>query len=141
VIADDYSARKLQHYNQVRQRLQDLGVTWYGLYRIEGRYLPDIIHPNEHIGGVVYGHFFGGFAMLVATERRMIFLDNKIFYVNEDEINYDAVRGIGMTQDLLTSTVTLHTNIQEYTIRTLNSRCATGFVRYVESRSVEHSKR
>lgn len=108
---------------------------------MEGRYLPDIIHPKENIGGVVYGHFFGGFAMLVATDRRVFFLDNKILYVNEDEINYDAVRGIGRTQGILTSTVTLHTNIQEYVIRTLNVKCAAGFVRYVESRSVEHDKR
>lgn len=137
---DSYLLEKNQHYARVRQRLKDLGVSRYGLYRMEGRYLPNIIHPSEYLGGIVYGHFFGGFAVLAATDRRIIFLDNKILYVNEDEIDYNAVRGIGMTQGVLFATITLHTNIQEYVIRTFNVKCASGFLSYVESRSVEHGK-
>ena len=127
-----------EHKRRVLQELRDAGASGYGLMHMESHYLPQIIHPNEHIGGVIYGHFEEGFAMLVATDLRVIFLDRKPFFTNQEEITYDVVSGINFGHAGFSSSVTLHTRIKDYHIRTLNLRCADQFVEYIEYRCLEH---
>jgi hypothetical protein len=105
---------------------------------MESEYLPAIIHPDEEIGGVVYGHHPEGFAMLVATDRRIIFLDKKPMFEVEDEVTYDVVSGVSIGHAGFGSTVVLHTRIKDYPIRTYNLKCAYGFVEYIEARCLEH---
>lgn len=128
----------ISHQARVKKELKDLGVSWFGLHKLESHYLPSIIHPNEKLGGVVYGHHKDGFAMLVATDRRVIFLDKKPLTVNEDEISYFVVSGVSVNQTGFVSTVTLHTRIKDYPIRTFNLKCAQIFMKYIELRSLEH---
>ena len=129
----------ISHRDRVMQDLRNLGVTKLGLARMESRYLPHIIHPDEIIGGVVYGHSQDGFVMLIATETRVIFLDKKPLYVNQDEITYYVISGISISHAGVGSTVTLHTRIKDYKIRTYNYKCANNFVEYIETRCLEHN--
>lgn len=127
-----------KHLQQVQMQLRKLGVSSYALIHKECRYLPTLLHQNEEIGGVLYGHYRGGFAMLVATDRRIIFLDNKPMFVNEDEISYNVVSGVSHNQVGFAATVTLHTRIKDYSLRTYNTKCALGFVEYIEKRCLEN---
>ena len=122
----------------VMQRLKILRVSLFGLWSSEGRYLPKIIHPSEQIEGVVYGRSTDGLVMLVATDRRVIYLDKKLLFVNEDEITYDVVSGVSYGHVGLGSTVSLHTRVKDYKIKTYNEKSAKTFVEAIESRCVEH---
>lgn len=126
-----------QHRDRVVQELRSLGMTWYGLLQAETRYLPHILHPDEHLGGVVYGKHSSGFALLAATDRRILFLDVKPLFIEEDEATYDVVSGISYGQAGIWSTVTLHTKVRDYKIKTYNQRCAKGFIAFIESRCLE----
>ncbi len=129
---------KLTHKQRIALELRKLGVSEFAMYRMESRYLPTIIHDKEHLRGVVYGHCKVGFAMLVATDRRVIFFDKKPLFVNKDELTYDVVSGVSFSAAGLGSTVTLHTRVNDYTLRTFNRKCASTFVAYIESRRLEH---
>jgi general stress protein 26 len=122
---------------RVKQELREAGVTGYGLMKSESRYLPQIIHEDEHIMGVVYGQYGGGSAMLVATDHRVIFLDRKPLFTTMDELTYDVVSGVKLNRSGFIITVMLHTRIADYTIRYANSKCADIFVKYIESRRLE----
>jgi general stress protein 26 len=122
---------------RVKQELRNAGVTGYGLMKSESRYLPQIIHEDEHIMGVVYGQYSGGSAMLVATDHRVIFLDRKPLFTTMDELTYDVVSGVKLSRSSLFITVILHTRIADYTISYANSKCADKFVKYIESRRLE----
>ena len=126
------------HRRRIQRELKQLGVSKAALASKEGKYLPLVIHPDEQIGGIVYGFHEDGFAMLVATDRRVIFLDRKPLFSNEDEVNYYVVSGVKYGHVGLLSTVTLHTRIRDYSIKTFNHKCAKGFVEYIETRSLEH---
>lgn len=135
-------AHKIPPYPQGRKRrvwkeLKNLGMSWAALRTMEGRYLPHIIHDGEHIGGVVYGWSNGSFAMLAATDRRVIFLDRKPLFTDEDEISYDIVSGVDYGSTGLDSTLTLHTRVKDYKIYTFNDKSARGFIDYIESRAIE----
>jgi hypothetical protein len=105
----------------------------------ESRYLPSLIHTDEILGGVVFGKHADGYAMLVATDRRIIFLDKKPLFVNEDEMTYDVIGGISISRAGIGTTVTLHTRLKDYTLRTFNQESAQKFVHYIELRCLEHN--
>lgn len=126
------------HRARITQELKDAGVSRYGLWKMESRYLPKIIHPTEHIGGVAYGPSDNGSAMLVATDRRVVYLDRKPLFINQEEVTYGVVAGVSFSHAGPGSTVTLHTRIRDYKIQTLNRRAADQFVQYIEQRCLEH---
>jgi general stress protein 26 len=128
-----------QHIKRVRQELKNAGVTSYGMLKSESIYLPKIIHPDEHIGGVIYGRTKQGSVMLIATDHRIIYLDTKPFFTTIDELTYDVVSGVRHNTSGLFSSVTLHTRITDYDLRFVNERCAQIFIKYVEHRRLEQA--
>lgn len=127
----------VSHQERVKNELKAAGLTKYELWSMEGRYLPHIIHHDEHLGGVIYGASEGRLIMLVATDRRVVALSKKPLFVDEDELNYDMVGGVSFTHAGPGSTVILHTRMKEYPVRTFNSRAAENFVSYIETRCLE----
>lgn len=130
----------IAHAARVKSELRKAGVTRYGLLKGESRKLPQIIHPEEHIHAAVYGRCQQGSAMLVATERRVIFIDWKPLYTTSDEISYDVIAGVTYGQQGLVATVTLHSRIGDYQLRYVNIGVARKFVTYMEKRRLEHTK-
>lgn len=125
------------HKNRIKKELKAAGATAYALLRAESKYLPQIIHEDEHIGGVVYGRIEGEFSMLVATDKRILFMQRMALFTTSDELSYDVVSGVKSNDVGLFSSVTLHTRITDYTIRFANTKCVHKFVNYIESRRVE----
>lgn len=125
---------------RIKKQLRKLGASRWALHQAESRYLPYVIHPDENIQGVVYGKSKDGFAMLIATDMRVIYLDKKPLFVNEDEITYDVISGISHGRVMPGSTVKLHTRVKEYSVRTFNEKCARGFVKAIETRCLENRK-
>lgn len=130
----------LSHAEKVKQQLIDLGVSKAAFLRKEFRVLPSIIDPNETIGGIIYGKSKEGFVVLAATDRRVIYLDEKLLYTHKEEISYEVVAGVNIGRAGPASTVILNTRIKNYSLQTLNLKTAKGFVAYMEARVLEHKK-
>lgn len=137
--------QKPTHQEIINKELAAAGVTWFGMKKFAIRYLPKIVHNDEHIMGIVYGRYRDksgssnwNEGMLIATDLRIVFLDHKPGYTNTDELTYDVVSGITTTTALF-SAVTLHTRLGDYKIRFANTKCASIFTRYVEIRRLETS--
>lgn len=125
------------HVQRIKKELVAAGMSTYGLRKAESRYLPHIIHKDERIGGVVYGLYDGGGGMLIATDKRVIFLDKKPMFTTNDEVSYNVVSGLKINRSAFVNVITLHTRIKDYTLRYVNIECATKFKKYIESRSLE----
>ena len=131
------------HKKRITAELKAVGMTAYGLMKTETERLPKIIHQNEHIGGVAYGHTTGdkiGSAMLIATDNRIIFLDVKPFFTTMDEIAYRVVSGVKLNKAGPFAGVVLHTKIRDYGLRFVNTKCAKVFVKFIETYIELHSK-
>lgn len=123
------------HKKRVAQELKDAGMTAYGFLKMETAKLPNIIHQDEHIGGVVYGRTTGdkiGSAMLIATDKRIVFLDVKPLFTTMDEVSYVVVSGIKESHAGPFAGVILHTKVRDYGLRFVNKKCADRFVEYIE---------
>lgn len=135
-----------KHEQRIKQELKAVGVTWFGIWKFASRYLPNIIHKGEHIGGAAYGRYPAGTGllaftegMLIATDRRVIFLDRKPGYTGFDELTYDVISGVKLTSAGF-SAITLHTRLGDYMIRFVNTKAARNFVRFIELKRIETSK-
>jgi len=132
-----------EHEKRIKQELIAAGVTNFGLKKFAIKYLPKVIHENEHIKGIVYGRYGieGGPSLnegtLIATDLRIIFLDHKPGYTKKDIITYDVVSGVKITTAIF-SAVTLHTRLGDFVIRFANSNCANRFKKYIESHRIEN---
>lgn len=134
------------HIMRVNAELESSGLTWLNLLRFTSKYLPEVIHKDEHILAAVSGRNsetagFFGFAqgMLVATNLRVIYIDHRPGYTSMDEISYDVISGVNLTQTLVSSSVTMFSKVSNYVVSYARPVCARKFVDYVEQRALEHS--
>lgn len=137
-----------EHAQRIKQELAAVGVTRFGLRKFAAHYLHHVIHPYEHIMAVVYGRYgSGGFftrfneGMLIATDRRVIFLDYKPGFMDMKELTYEVVSGVERTTAAIFSAITLYTKIGDYTLRYANSHCVEQFMEYIEHRRLETENR
>lgn len=127
----------MDHAARIKKQLIEAGVTRFGLAKMTSRNLPKVIHADEQIRGVVYGLSEASSVMLVATDKRLIYMDHKPFFSVNDEINYDFVSGVSLNTQGHFAAVVVHTRAGEFNIRFANKICAENFVKYIESRGIE----
>jgi general stress protein 26 len=125
------------HVKRVRNELKEASVGSIAILTPESRHLAGLIHEKEHIGGAVYGVYPGGLAWLVATSRRILFMDHKPFYSTTDEMTYDVIVGVQATRAGLFDAVTLRTRVNNYQIRFVNPKAAAKFINFIETRRLE----
>jgi hypothetical protein len=123
--------------NRIKEQLKSVGVTKYGMKMAGVRYLSKLIRPDEQIMGVIYGRNEDGSVVLVATDRRVIYIDKKPFFSNFDELTYDIVSGVSYGQSWVFTTVKLHTRVKDYELHWVNPKCARYFIRFIESNRLE----
>ena len=85
----------------------------------------------EDTGRAGYGMLALIEGMLVATDRRIIFLDHKPGFTTYDEINYGVITAATQSSARHMYAVTLHTRIKDYSLRFANKQCVDNFVRYL----------
>ena len=119
---------------RINSELRQSGVTSYGQHKLVTRSLPNIIRDDENIHGVVYGWSKNGFAMLVATNNRIIYLLRGLLTSSVDELGYDVVSGIRTKSQGVITVLVLHTRIGDYRLTNINNNCARIFIAYVETR-------
>lgn len=125
------------HQERIKKELKAAGMTAYGQHKMSSHHLPKVIEEDEHIKGVVYGHCGIGLAMLVATDKRVIYLERRPMFTSMDDISYDVVAGVKLVDAGLFPAVTLHTRMGNYTLTYVNPVCGGRFEKYIESR-IEH---
>jgi general stress protein 26 len=132
--------KDLDHKNRIYTELVDSGISKYSLRKNEVKYLPNVIHEDEHILASINGRADVGSVMLVATDKRVIFLDCKPFYTTVDELTYDIVSGVYLHTQGLFSNVILHTRIGDYNLKFVkNIKQAKRFIEAIEQKRLESS--
>jgi|GEM_PF-3095955 len=125
---------------RIKRELVEAGITLYGLHKSECKILPKVLHPDEHIEAIVYGQHRASSVMLVATNKRIIFVDKKPMALFLDEVSYEVVSGLEFEIHTLFATLILHTPVKNYDIRFANLRCAENFARHIESQRLERDE-
>ncbi len=118
--------------------LRKLGAVKYNLMLPETHILPTIIGEGEAITGIIYGRYKTtndnrvGRGALVATNKRILLIDKKPFFIDCDEISYNVVSGVTYSKAGFSGTVILHTRLGDIHIRTFNQKSTYYFMDAVE---------
>jgi uncharacterized pyridoxamine 5'-phosphate oxidase family protein len=129
------------HEQRVKRELKAVGLSVLAQHKSEGRHVAELIHDDEHIKGAIYGQYDDGSAMLVATDKRVIFFDKKPLFRTVDELTYDVISGVRVIKQGLFSGVVLHTRVGDYALRYVNPKSIIFFKKYLQSHLLEHPTR
>ena len=73
--------------------------------------LPNILAADEPVMNIVQGFYSGGTGILVATDRRLVFIDKGMIYgLKVEDFPYDKLSSIQYSTGLLLGDITVHTS-------------------------------
>lgn len=122
--------------SRINDELKNVGVSVYGRWKHPSKLLHTIIRDDEHIEAAAYGQSAQGSAMLVATDKRVIFVEGNMMYNSSDDFGYGVVSGVNHQSSALFEAVTLYTKLHTYHLTYVNRASAERFVKVVEDRVV-----
>lgn len=128
---------------QVKEQLIAVGADCRFWGRAEANELPQLLFDDEVIKCALNGRYEKGFALLVATNHRLLLLDKKPFVLCFEDMRYEMVSEVDYTEKLFAATISLRTpgrvlQFMSYRIRRL--RELTSFIqdRVTHTRSIIH---
>lgn len=135
----------------VKLQLRRIGFDYAGWGRTEVRELHKILLPDEEIQEVVNGFYEGGFALLVATDIRVLLIDKKpLNYLTVEDLRFDMInemdynhRVIGANINIATGNKALKfTSLNQPRLRSLISRVQhnMALIKRQQTTSVEDQK-
>ncbi len=105
----------------VDEQLSNIGFNHYGWGRTELRELPNIILPDEKIKDCVNGIYEGGFALLVATNLRVLLVDKKpLNYLTVEDLRFDMINEIDYSHRLLGARISISTGSKNLRFTSFN---------------------
>lgn len=121
----------------VKQQLKKVGADAGLLYRAEHRELPHILFDQEQIINVINGTYSGGLAILCATDKRILLVDKKPFYMTMEDVRYDMISDVMFNNRLLNSTLLLGTMHKSITFKSFNQTRIRNFTSFVQQKVME----
>lgn len=113
-------------------QLKKVGMQNQFIGRPEVRELCHILAPNEEIQHAVMGKYEGGFALIVATDHRVLLIDKKPWFLTMEDICYDMISEVDLHSRLIDSTASIITLNKTLNFTSLRRTRLRELVRYVQ---------
>lgn len=97
------------HPSVIEARLGKLGFRASRWFNAEIRELEHILMDHEEIIALVCGRYFGSFALLVATDQRLLLIDKRVFFMTVEDTRYDMISEIDFNMQAYAANVTIFT--------------------------------
>ncbi|GAC1501399.1 MAG: hypothetical protein NVS1B10_05550 [Candidatus Saccharimonadales bacterium] len=125
----------------ISARLKKLGFKDHGWGRSEVSELPNIILPDEEIYECVNGIYEGGFALLVATDVRVLLVDKKpLKYLSIEDLRFDMINEIDYNRRLLSANISISTGSKNLNFRSYNQPRLRKLINHVQHCMAEAKK-
>ena len=123
---------------RLKEQLERLGVKISGWGRSEIRELHNIILPDEEVYEIVNGIYEGGFALLAATNIRVILIDKKpLNYLTVEDLRFDMINEIDYSHRLLGAQITISTGSKTLKFRSYNQKRLRKAINHVQTLMAE----
>ena len=123
---------------QIKKQIVDLRIDFDELPKREMRELPNILWEDEIVQDIVRGFYVKGNGVLVATNKRLVFVDKGIGWgLRVEDFPYDKITSIQYSTGFATGEITIYTAGNRATISlVINDRCKT-FAEHVRAMITE----
>jgi hypothetical protein len=121
----------------VEEQLKRLGCNFKFWGRAEIKELSVVLMPDEVIAQCTNGHYEGGFALLAATDRRLLLIDRKPMFLTLEAISYDMISELDFSHRLLDSTIRIFTFNKSLVFTTWNHKRLRTILTYSQHRMAD----
>ena len=121
----------------VEQQLKAIGCNFRFWGRAELRELCEILLPGETIAMAVNGQYEGGFALLCATDFRVLLIDKKPKYLTLKDIRFDMITELDFAGRMLNSTIRIYTPNKELRFTTPSNMRLRKLFTYTQHKVME----
>jgi hypothetical protein len=97
------------HPSVIEARLSELGFRKSRWFQAEVNELQNVLMDHEKIVALACGRYFGSFALLVATDQRLLLIDKRLFFMNYEDTRYDMISEIEFNSQLYNATLSVFT--------------------------------
>lgn len=126
----------------VQEQLKKIGVKYDGWGRTEIRELHNIILPDEEIYECVNGFYEGGFALIVATDVRVVLIDKKpMRYLTVEDLRFDMINEIDYSHRLLGAQISISTGSKNLRFTSYNQPKLRKLISHVQRSMAEKKQK
>jgi len=97
------------HPSIIEARLGELGFRASRWFKAEIHELQHILMNDETIVALACGRYFGSFALLVATDQRLLLIDKRVFFMTIEDSRYDMISEIDFNMQMYAANLTIYT--------------------------------
>lgn len=121
----------------VEAQLKKIGCNFRYWGRAELKELCHVLLDGETIASCINGQYEGGFALLCATDTRVLLVDKKPRFLTLKDIRFEMITEMDYSHRLLNATIRLFTPNKELRFTAMNQRRLRQLFHYVQHRVVE----
>lgn len=122
---------------QLEEQLKRIGCNYKYWGRAEIKELANVLLPGETVERCVNGSYEGGFALLAATDQRVLLVDKKPMYLTLEDIRFDMIVEIDYNHRLLNANVFICTPNKSLRFVGYNRVRLRAMFHYVQTRVAE----
>ncbi len=121
----------------VEEQLRRIGCNFRFWGRGEIKELANVLWPEETIAGCVNGRYEGGFAMLCATNFRVLLVDKKPMFLTVEDVRFDMIAEIDYGSWLLGGVISILTPNRRLVFKAWNNQRLRVIADHTQQRVME----
>jgi len=126
------------HWSKVEEQLERIGCNFQFWGRSEARELCHVLIEGENVAHCVNGQYQNGFAMLCATDHRVLLIDKKpMNFLNVEDVRFETISEFDYSHRLMNATVHVRTPTKVLTFTSWNQHRLRALLSYVQQRVIE----
>ena len=110
------------HPSVIEARLGELRFKCSRWFKAEVSELQHVLMEHEKIIALACGRYFGSFALLVATDQRLLMIDKRVFFMNMESTPYDMISEIDYNAQSIYANLTVYTVNKTHKFTTVKYR-------------------
>ena len=118
----------------VEDQLKRVGCNFHFWCRPEIKELRNILVPGEVIAQAVVGRYENGFALLVATNHRLLLIDKKPMFLTLEDLRFDMISEIDYSAQVFEGTVRIMTPNRKLVFRAVNQARLRNVLNFTQQR-------
>lgn len=122
---------------EVERQLKRIGVSFRFWGKAELRELPKILMEGEQIQGCINGRYEGGFAMVCATDQRLLLIDKKPMFLTLTDLRYDMISEVDYGYQMLNASIHVCTPNKTFAFQAWRQKELRDIAVYVQHRVIE----
>jgi len=122
---------------KIEEQLHEIGFRAHGWGRGEIKELCQILADDEVILQCANGYYQNGFAMLVATNQRLLLVDQKPMFLTLEAVWYDKIGQIEYNHRLLNSTLCISSPSKDIKFTSMNQIRLRQILAYAQEKMIE----